>query len=146
MGVEPFLITSSVNLIAAQRLLRKICRDCKVPAEVSPEALVNVGIDPAEVASGVETYVGKGCPECNNTGYRGRVAVYEVMVMHQAIKESVLKGASADELKREAIKLGMSTLRMSAIQKVRDGITTIEEAVRVTDSDKVFGSVFSSVM
>ena len=146
MGVEPFLITSSVNLIAAQRLLRKICRDCKVPAEVSPEALVNVGIDPAEVASGVETYVGKGCPECNNTGYRGRVAVYEVMVMHQSIKESVLKGASTDELKREAIKLGMSTLRMSAIQKVRDGITTIEEAVRVTDSDKVFGSVFSSAI
>jgi type IV pilus assembly protein PilB len=146
MGVEPFLITSSVNLIAAQRLLRKICRECKVPAEVSPEALINIGIDPAEVASGVETYVGKGCPECNDTGYRGRVAVYEVMVMHQSIKESVLKGASTDELKREAIKLGMTTLRMSAIQKVREGITTIEEAVRVTDSDKVFASVFSSTI
>ena len=143
MGVEPFLLTSSVNLIAAQRLVRKICATCKEPAEVSPEALINIGVDPAEVSMGFQPRHGKGCGNCNQTGYRGRVALYEVMVMHEAIKELILRGASAADLKREAVKLGMSTLRMSALQKVREGLTTIEETVRVTDSDKGFGSVFS---
>jgi type IV pilus assembly protein PilB len=146
MGVEPFLITSSVNLIAAQRLLRKICTNCKVPTEVSTDTLLNIGVDASEMGSGFQTFVGKGCSNCNNTGYRGRLAVYELMVMHQSIKELVIKGASADELKREAVKLGMSTLRMSAIQKVRQGVTTIEETVRVTDSDKGFDSVFASTI
>jgi type IV pilus assembly protein PilB len=146
MGVEPFLMTSSVNLIAAQRLLRKICPNCKAPAEVTPDVLVNIGFDEAEVAPGIQTFVGKGCPACNHTGYRGRLAIYELMVMHQSIKELVIKGASTDELKREAVKAGMSTLRMSALQKVREGVTSIEETVRVTDSDKGFGSVFSSAL
>jgi type IV pilus assembly protein PilB len=144
MGVESFLLTSSINLIAAQRLLRRICLTCKEPVEVSPEALVNIGVDPADVAAGFPTFVGRGCPNCNHTGYKGRVAIYEVMVMHPGLKEMVLKGASADDLKREAVRSGMSTLRMSAIKKVREGLTTIEETVRVTDSDKVFGSVFST--
>jgi type IV pilus assembly protein PilB len=144
MGVESFLLTSSINLIAAQRLLRRICLTCKEPAEVSPEALVNIGVDPADVGAGFPTFVGRGCPNCNHTGYKGRVAIYEVMVMHPGLKEMVLKGASADDLKREAVRSGMSTLRMSAIKKVREGMTTIEETVRVTDSDKVFGSVFST--
>jgi type IV pilus assembly protein PilB len=144
MGVESFLLTSSINLIAAQRLLRRICLTCKEPAEVSPDALVNIGVDPADVAAGFPTFVGRGCPNCNHTGYKGRVAIYEVMVMHPGLKEMVLKGASADDLKREAVRSGMSTLRMSAIKKVREGLTTIEETVRVTDSDKVFGSVFST--
>jgi type IV pilus assembly protein PilB len=143
MGVEPFLLTSSVNLIAAQRLVRKICSACKEPAEVSPEALINVGVEAAEVSMGFQAYHGKGCPNCNHTGYRGRLALYEVMVLHEAIKELILRGASAGDLKREAVKLGMSTLRMSGIQKMREGLTTIEETVRVTDSDKGFGSVFS---
>lgn len=143
MGVEPFLLTSSINLIAAQRLVRKICSMCKELAEVSPEALINIGVDPAEVSVGFQPYHGKGCGNCNQTGYRGRVALYEVMVMHEAIKELILRAASAADLKREAVKLGMSTLRMSALQKVREGLTTIEETVRVTDSDKGFGSVFS---
>lgn len=143
MGMEPFLLTSSVNLIAAQRLVRKICANCKEPIEVSPEALTNIGVDPAEVAAGLPTFHGKGCPECNKTGYKGRIAIYEIMVLHEALKELILRGASAADLKREAVKLGMSTLRMSAIQKVREGLTTIEETVRVTDSDKGFGSVFS---
>lgn len=146
MGVEPFLLTSSVNLIAAQRLVRKICSGCKEPVEVSPDALINIGVDPAEVSMGFPTFHGKGCPNCNQTGYKGRVALYEVMVMHEGLKELVIRGASAADLKREAVKLGMSTLRMSAIQKVRDGLTTIEETVRVTDSDKGFGSVFSLSM
>jgi type IV pilus assembly protein PilB len=143
MGVEPFLLTSSINLIVAQRLVRKICIGCKEPADVSPEALINIGVEPAEGGMGFPAFHGKGCPSCNQTGYKGRLAIYEVMTMHEALKELILRGASAADLKREAVKLGMSTLRMSAIQKVRDGLTTIEETVRVTDSDKGFGSVFS---
>ena len=143
MGVETFLLTSSINLIAAQRLVRKICSSCKVPVEVAPEALINIGVDPVEVSGGFPTFCGKGCPNCNQTGYKGRIAIYEVMVMYESLKEMVLRGASVAELKREAVKLGMSTLRMSAFQKVREGQTTIEETVRVTDSDKGFASVFS---
>lgn len=143
MGVEPFLLTSSINLIAAQRLVRKICTKCKIPAEVSPDALTNIGVDPMAANAGFPVFYGKGCPDCNQTGYKGRIAIYEVMVMHEPLKEMVLRGASAADLKREAVKLGMSTLRMSAIQKVREGMTTIEETARVTDSDKGFGSVFA---
>ena len=143
MGVESFLLTSSINLIVAQRLVRKICGNCKTPVEVSSEILINIGVDPAEVASGFPTFRGQGCPNCNQTGYKGRMAIYEVMVLHDALKEIILRGVSAADLKREAVKLGMSTLRLSAIKKVRDGLTTIEETVRVTDSDRGFGSVFS---
>jgi len=143
MGVETFLLTSSINLILAQRLVRKICDKCKEPTEVKAEVLMNLGVDSAEVSSGFPTYHGRGCGNCGSTGYRGRLAVYEVMVMHEALKELILKGASAMEIKREAVKLGMSTLRMSALQKVREGLTTVDETVRVTDTDKGFGSVFS---
>jgi type IV pilus assembly protein PilB len=143
MGVETFLLTSSINLIAAQRLVRRICENCKEPADISAEALINLGVDPAEVGSAFVPLHGKGCANCNETGYRGRLAIYEIMVMHEPLKELVLRGASTVEMKREAVKLGMSTLRMSALQKVRDGLTTIEETVRVTDADKGFGSVFS---
>lgn len=143
MGLEPFLLTSSINLIVAQRLVRKICTGCKAPVEISHEALMNIGVDPAEVNMGFPTFRGQGCSNCNQTGYKGRIALYEVMVMYEGLKELVLREASAADLKREAVKLGMSTLRMSAIKKMREGMTTIEETVRVTDSDKGFGSVFS---
>ena len=143
MGTEPFLITSSVNLIVAQRLVRKICDKCKEPIEVKPEILTDLGVDSAELSAGFPTYHGRGCINCGGTGYRGRLAVYELMVMHEALKELILKGVSAMELKREAVKLGMSTLRMSALHKVREGLTTVDETVRVTDTDKGFGSVFS---
>jgi len=143
MGVETFLLISSINLIAAQRLVRRICEKCKESAEVSPEILINLGVDPAEVGAGFFTFHGRGCGNCNGTGYRGRLAIYEVMVLHEGLKELILRNASVVELKREAVKLGMSTLRMSALQKVREGLTTIEETVRVTDTDKGFGSVFS---
>jgi type IV pilus assembly protein PilB len=143
MGVEPFLLTSSINLIAAQRLVRRICENCKEPLEVSPDVVINLGVDPAAVGSGFPTFHGRGCANCNGSGYRGRLAIYEIMVMHESLKELVVRNASAIELKREAVKLGMSTLRMSALQKVRDGLTTVEETVRVTDTDKGFGSVFS---
>jgi type IV pilus assembly protein PilB len=142
MGVEPFLLTSSINLIAAQRLVRKICEGCKESVEVSAGTLINLGIDPAEVTGGFSTMHGRGCANCNGTGYRGRLAIYEILVMHEALKELILRGASTIELKREAVKLGMSTLRMSALQKVREGLTTVEETIRVTDADKGFGSVF----
>ena len=143
MGVEPFLLTSSINLIAAQRLVRRICDKCKEPIEVTPEALINLGIDASEAAGGFPIFRGRGCNNCNDTGYRGRLAIYEILVMHEGLKELILKSASAADLKREAVKSGMSTLRMSALQKVRDGLTTIEETIRVTDTDKGFGSVFS---
>jgi type IV pilus assembly protein PilB len=143
MGAEPFLLTSAINLILAQRLVRKICEKCKEPIETKPEILSNLGVDTADISSGFSSFHGRGCNDCGGTGYRGRLAIYEIMVMHEAIKELVLKGASAMELKREAVKLGMSTLRMSALQKVRKGVTTIEETIRVTDTDKGFGSVFS---
>jgi type IV pilus assembly protein PilB len=143
MGVETFLLTSSINLVAAQRLVRRICERCIEPVEVSPEVLINLGLDSAEVGAGFSTFHGHGCANCNGTGYRGRLAIYEVMVMHEGLKELVVRGASVAELKREAVKNGMSTLRMSALQKVREGLTTIEETVRVTDTDKGFGSVFS---
>jgi type IV pilus assembly protein PilB len=143
MGVETFLLISSINIIAAQRLVRRICEKCKEPVEVSPEILINLGVDSAEVGAGFSTFNGRGCGNCNGTGYRGRLAIYEVMVMHEGIKELILRNASVVDLKREAVKQGMSTLRMSALQKVREGLTTIEETVRVTDTDKGFGSVFS---
>jgi type IV pilus assembly protein PilB len=143
MGAEAFLLTSAINLILAQRLVRKICEKCKEPIETKPEILSNLGVDTADISSGFSSFHGRGCNDCGGTGYRGRLAIYEIMVMHEAIKELILKGASAMELKREAVKLGMSTLRMSALQKVRKGVTTIEETIRVTDTDKGFGSVFS---
>jgi type IV pilus assembly protein PilB len=143
MGVETFLLTSSINLILAQRLVRKICEKCKEPVEIAPQVLINLGVDSADVSAGFPTFHGKGCANCGGTGYRGRLAVYEVMVMREALKELILKGVSAMELKREAVKHGMTTLRMSALQKVKDGFTTIDETIRVTDTDKGFGSVFS---
>jgi len=124
-------------------LVRKICSGCREPVEFSPEALIDIGIDSAEISAGFPTFHGAGCEACNQTGYKGRLAIYEVMVMHEAMKELILKGSSTADLKREAVKLGMSTLRLSAIQKVREGVTTVEETVRVTDTDKGFGSVFS---
>ena len=143
MGVEPFLLTSSINLIAAQRLVRKICEQCKESVQIDSDALINLGVDSGDVGAGFPTFRGRGCSNCNGTGYRGRLAIYEVLVMHETLKELILRAASAVELKREGVKLGMSTLRMSALQKVRDGLTTIDETIRVTDSDKGFGSVFS---
>ena len=135
MGVEPFLVTASVNMIVAQRLARRNCRDCTVDDErVTVEALVDAGMTPAE-AKEVKPKRGKGCKTCNKTGYKGRVALYEVMVLSDPLKELVLQGASTAELKAEAIRLGMATLRRSGLNKVRDGMTTLEEVLRVTAAD-----------
>jgi len=134
MGIEPFLVASSVNLIGAQRLLRKLCSECKAPIEVPRQQLIDVGIPPEEVDQ-VRPMRGQGCRNCNNTGYKGRIAVYEIMIFNEELKEFVLNGASTLELKREAIRQGLKTLRMSAVTKFREGVTSLEEVVRVTAAD-----------
>jgi len=134
MGVEPFLITASVNLVLAQRLARKICVDCKAPHTVEAKALKDIGFTDEQIA-GANLMKGAGCRTCNNTGYKGRVALYEVMRFNDALKEMVLGGSSAAELKMGAIKNGMVTLRMSGITKVLAGVTTTEEILRVTMAD-----------
>jgi len=134
MGVEPFLVTASVNLIVAQRLARKVCGDCKEDDEMAPEVLVEAGMTQKE-AETATMKKGEGCRICNDTGYKGRVALYEVMPMGDELKECVLQGYSSIELKREAIRLGMTTLRQAGLRKMREGVTTLEEIVRVTRSD-----------
>ena len=135
MGIEPFLISSAVILILAQRLIRKICMDCREPIKVHPQLLIDLGVPPDEVKS-LTIYKGKGCPICNNTGYKGRVGLYEVMPMKEDIKELVLSRASTSEVKKEAIRLGMKTLRQSGILKIKNGLTTIEEVLRSTIDDR----------
>jgi type IV pilus assembly protein PilB len=136
MGIEPFLVTASLNLILAQRLCRRLCKDCKRPAaSVDEAALIEAGI-PAEKMGSFTVYEKVGCRECNDRGYRGRVAVYEVMPFWDGLKELVINGASAAELKQEAIRLGMSSLRMSALAKLMDGVTTLEEVVGNTAPDR----------
>jgi type IV pilus assembly protein PilB len=134
MGIEPFLVSASVILIAAQRLARKICTQCKQEEKVPVQALVQVGFSEEEAAK-VKAYKGKGCPTCNNSGYKGRIALYEVMLIGPEIKEMVLEGASADELKKTAMRMGMKTLRQSGLSKVKEGTTSLEEVMRVTFGD-----------
>jgi type IV pilus assembly protein PilB len=135
MGVEPFLVTASVNLIVAQRLARRICKDCKKPdTDVTIEALTEAGMSAAE-AKKSKPMRGKGCKTCSETGYKGRVALYEVMLLKDALKDLILQGASTTELKSEAIRLGMNTLRRSGLNKINEGMTTLEEILRVTASD-----------
>ncbi|MFQ5881414.1 MAG: type IV-A pilus assembly ATPase PilB [Candidatus Methylomirabilales bacterium] len=131
MGVEPFLVAASTNLILAQRLARKICGSCKEEVKVPHQALIDVGFLPEETET-LRYYQGKGCMECNDTGYRGRLALYEVMVITDDIKDAILQGASVSELKELARKNGMRTLREAGLQKIREGMTTIPEVMRVT--------------
>ena len=131
MGIEPFLVATSVNLIQAQRLIRRVCKDCKRENPTPPEALMEVGFT-AEDAKALKTYKGKGCATCNNTGYKGRIGLYEVMEVNDEIRELILIGASSLELRKKAIEDGMITLRESGLQKVRAGLTTLEEVVRET--------------
>jgi type IV pilus assembly protein PilB len=131
MGIEPFLVASSVNLICAQRLVRRICANCKVEHPMPAQSLVQAGFS-AEDAKSVVPKKGNGCEKCNNTGYKGRVGLYEVMDITDELRELVLVGASGLELRRKAIEEGMLTLRMSGLRKVKDGLTTIEEVARET--------------
>jgi type IV pilus assembly protein PilB len=134
MGIEPFLVTASVNLIMAQRLARKICPDCREETIKEEHALVDMGMK-KEDAARVKIFRGRGCKACSNTGYRGRIALYEVMPFVDALKEQVLQGASTAELKAEMIRLGMKTLRLSGITKIIEGVTTPEEVLRVSVAD-----------
>jgi type IV pilus assembly protein PilB len=134
MGIEPFLITASLNLILAQRLARRICAECKAPHTVDAGNLKEIGFTEEQIANG-KLMKGAGCKSCNGSGYRGRVALYEVMRFNDAIRELILQGVSTAELKAGAIRAGMITLRMAGIQKVLEGMTTTEEVLRVTMSD-----------
>ncbi|MEE9152730.1 MAG: type IV-A pilus assembly ATPase PilB [candidate division NC10 bacterium] len=131
MGVEPFLVSASTNMILAQRLCRKICNSCKEEISVPRQALVDTGFTPEE-AKALVCYQGKGCMECNDTGYRGRIALYEVLAITDDIKDAILQGAAASEIKELGRKNGMRTLRESGLQKIREGMTTIPETMRVT--------------
>ncbi|MCS6874425.1 MAG: type IV-A pilus assembly ATPase PilB [Pyrinomonadaceae bacterium] len=131
MGVEPYLVATSVNLIQAQRLVRRICQNCKEEVHTPPDFLVQIGFSEEE-AHKVKTYRGRGCNVCNNTGYKGRIGLYEVMEITDDIRELITIGATAMELRRKAIEMGMITLRESGLCKIRDGITTVDEVVKET--------------
>jgi type IV pilus assembly protein PilB len=134
MGVEPFLVTSAVNLIVAQRLLRRLCNECKVPADVPEHELYAMGI--REMASGAMFYGPKGCSACSKTGYKGRVAIYEVLDFNTNLKEMVLKGKTAIEIRKEAVtKNKLQTLRISALKKAIEGLTSLDEAISMTTED-----------
>jgi type IV pilus assembly protein PilB len=134
MGIEPFLVASSVILILAQRLLRRVCTQCKAPTVVPTNALIDVGLTQEE-ATAISCYKGRGCETCSGTGYKGRIAIYEVLSLTPELRDLVLSGASALEIKRTAIQQGMRTLRMSGLEKLKEGITTVQEVVRVTFKD-----------
>nr|MBP7416615.1 type IV-A pilus assembly ATPase PilB [Pyrinomonadaceae bacterium] len=131
MGIEPFLVATSVNIIQAQRLIRRICSECKEETSMPVEGLIEVGFS-AEEAGDLKLYKGRGCTVCNQTGFKGRVGLYEVMEITDELRELIIIGASAMELRRKAIDLGMITLRESGLCKIRQGITTIEEVVKET--------------
>jgi type IV pilus assembly protein PilB len=131
MGIEPFLVATSVHLICAQRLVRRICKECTETIDVPYQTLIEEGFTPEE-AKAVKIQKGRGCSVCNNTGYKGRAGLYEVMEVDEDIKELVLVGASALELKKKAIEKGMLTLRRSGLMKVKEGVTTLEEVARET--------------
>ncbi|MGA1843295.1 MAG: type IV-A pilus assembly ATPase PilB [bacterium] len=132
MGVESFLVSSAVVLVLAQRLTRKICSECKEQIHVPPELLRRLGFSELDINNGIEIYKGKGCSKCGNTGYKGRLALYEVMKMTDPIRELIVRGGSTEELRNLAIQEGMRTLRQSGLMKVKEGMTTIDEVLSVT--------------
>jgi len=134
MGVAPYIITSTVNLVVAQRLVGKVCESCKIPIEVPTQTLINLGVPPGEVQD-YKLFKGKGCGTCNNTGIKGRAAIYELMTMSEKIKEAILKGASTGQLRFLSREQGMRTLRRSALLKLKKGVTTIEEVLNASVKD-----------
>ncbi|GBE15308.1 MAG TPA: type IV-A pilus assembly ATPase PilB [Proteobacteria bacterium] len=134
MGVEPFLVASAVIMVVAQRLARRVCESCKQVVEVPDKALIDIGFSPEE-SRGITCYKGDGCTTCGGTGYKGRVALYEVMTVDDEIKDVILRGGTTFEIKDAAIRSGMLTLRKSGLTKIKEGVTTIEEVLRVTFGD-----------
>jgi type IV pilus assembly protein PilB len=131
MGIEPFLVATSVHLICAQRLVRRVCVACAEPVEVPYQTLLDAGLTPEEAKS-AKLLKGRGCELCHNTGYKGRTGLYEVMAIDEELKELILVGASTMELKKKAIEKGMITLRRSGLIKAMAGLTTLEEIARET--------------
>ncbi|HXH31690.1 MAG TPA: ATPase, T2SS/T4P/T4SS family [Bacteriovoracaceae bacterium] len=136
MGIEPFLVVAALNVIVAQRLCRKICSNCREEKKVTPAELIACGYAPVS-AEKIKIYEGKGCEICNKTGYKGRVAIYEVLQVTPKVRELILRNASTDDVKKQAIRDGMKTLRMCALTKVAQGLTTLEEAVSNSSSDNI---------
>jgi len=134
MNVEPYLIADSVIMIVAQRLVRRLCKKCRVKQKISPEALVDVGFSPEE-AKNVSVYKPHGCSVCNNTGYKGRIGLFEVMEVTDDIKDLILNRAQSYQIKKKAIEQGMTTLRQSGLIKIKEGITSLEEVLRETIRD-----------
>ena len=135
MGIEPFLVTGAINIVVAQRLCRRICLECKIEAKASVNELIACGFAPSS-AQRIKIYQGTGCKFCNGTGHKGRVAIYEVLEMSSNLKELVLQNASTNNLKLQAIREGMKTLRMSALTKVAQGLITLNEAIMNSESDR----------
>lgn len=131
MGIEPFLVSSAVRLVVAQRLIRRLCSNCKQEVKIPAQTLIDIGVPPEE-AKTIKVYEPKGCERCNSTGYKGRVGLYEVMEIDEEIRELVMVGASTSELRQKAKEQGMLTLRMSGIEKLKAGVTSIEEILRET--------------
>jgi len=131
MGIGPFLVGTAVNLIQAQRLIRRVCKNCKIEDDVPSKTLIDIGFAPEE-AREFKVFKGKGCGTCNGTGYKGRIGLYEVMEITEGIRDLVMVGATAIEIKRKALEEGMLTLRQSGLEKIKAGTTTIEEVLRET--------------
>jgi len=131
MGIEPFLVSSAVRLVIAQRLVRRLCQNCKTLSKIPAQTLIDIGFPPEEAKS-VKIYDPKGCEKCTNTGYKGRIALFEAMEIDEEIREQILVGASTSELRQKSKEKGMLTLRMSGVEKVKQGLTSIEEVVRET--------------
>ena len=134
MGLPPFLVSSSLLLVIAQRLVRRICLECREPVEVAASSLIDIGFSPEEV-DGLRVYAGKGCAACSQTGFRGRIAIHEVMGLNNELKDAIVRQRPANELKELAVKAGMRTLRQGGLKKVSMGVTTIDEVLRVTFAD-----------
>jgi type IV pilus assembly protein PilB len=133
MGIEPFNVASAVNLIVAQRLIRRICKECKAETEYTADELAVLGMTDKEVAD-ITFFKGTGCDTCDGSGYRGRAGLYEIMELSPALRRMILQGASTADLQDTAVEEGMLTLRMDGIMKLRKGVTTLEEVVKETAS------------
>jgi type IV pilus assembly protein PilB len=131
MGLEPYLITATVEAILAQRLVRKICEDCRTEFEPSAEMLMELNLTP-DMVRGKKFFYGRGCDRCNNTGHRGRMGIYELVIVNDDVRDMISQGVSTDQLRRNCKDMGMTTLRESGLRAIYKGLTTIDEVVRET--------------
>jgi type IV pilus assembly protein PilB len=135
MGIDDFLITAALNMVEAQRLSRRVCKNCRTEYKADRAELLSLGIPEDKIDPNQMLYKGKGCDVCRSTGYKGRVGLYEVMVMDDRLRDAIMQGLPTNQLKKVAIEQGMETMRMAAIKKVLQGATTIEQALELTFED-----------